>query len=55
MMWLAHADMTPAAVIGIFFGLYAFMFIGSQYQQVAILFMIVAVTAVIWSIWQKRG
>jgi hypothetical protein len=55
MMWLAHADMTTPAIVGIFFGLYIFMFVGIQYQQVSIAFIVLAISAVIWSIWQKRG
>ena len=55
MMWLAHADMVPAAGVGIFFGLYMFTFVGSEYQFVAIVLMAMAIASIIWSIWQKRG
>jgi hypothetical protein len=40
MMWITNADMVPAGVIGIFFGVYIFAFIGSQYGYVAVAFLI---------------
>lgn len=55
MMWIAHADMVPAAIIGIFFGLYISFYIGGSYFNVGLLFIGIAFTSVIWSLAQKRG
>lgn len=55
MMWITNADMVPAGVIGIFFGVYIFAFIGSQYGYVAVAFIIISVASIAWSMWQKRG
>jgi len=55
MMWLAHADMTAAAAVGIIFSLYVFFYIPYEWQSVAILCMVIAGAALIWSVWQKRG
>lgn len=55
MMWIAHADMVPAAIVGFFFALYIFAYIGNQYAFAAIGCMMIAATSIIWSIWQKRG
>jgi hypothetical protein len=55
MMWIAHADMVPAAIVGMFFGLYVFAYVGSQYSYIGIVFMAIAVASMVWSMWLKRG
>ena len=54
MMWITHADMTPTAIVGIFFGLYVFAYIGTQYAYTAIVFMAIAFSAILWSMWRGR-
>jgi uncharacterized membrane protein YfcA len=54
MMWLAHADMVPAAILGIFFGLYVFAFIPDNYSYVAIAMIMLAATVILLQVWQKR-
>jgi hypothetical protein len=55
MMWIAHADMTAAAVVGFIIGVYVVGFLGSQYMGLGIAMMCIAVAAEIWSLLQKRG
>lgn len=54
MMWLAHADMVPAAILGIFFGIYVFAFIPDVGSYVAIAFICLAATVILLQVWQKR-
>jgi hypothetical protein len=54
MMWLAHADMVPAAILGIFFGLYVFAFIPDNYSYIAIAMIMLAATVILLQVWQKR-
>jgi hypothetical protein len=53
MMWVAFSDIIPVAIVGIFFGLYVFAYIGAQYQGLAILFIAISVAGVLWGLWQK--
>jgi hypothetical protein len=53
MMWISHADMTVPGFLGILLGLFVFGYIGSQYTFVAIGFMAIGITAMVWSISQK--
>ena len=55
MMWIVHADMVPAGIIGLLLGVYIFGFIGSSYAYLGILFMVISGATIIWSLWQKRG
>lgn len=55
MMWIAHADMVPAAIVGMFFGLYCFAYVGPQFAYVGIVLMCVAIASMIWSMYLKRG
>lgn len=55
MMWITNSDMVPAGVIGIFFGAYIFGFVGSQFAYVGIVFIVIAISSIVWSMWQKRG
>jgi hypothetical protein len=55
MLWLAHADMTAPAVIGVFIGIYVFAFVGSQYMYLGIVFIAISLATLVWSAWQKRG
>jgi hypothetical protein len=55
MMWIAHADMTAAGVIGIFLAIYVYAFIGSQYALLSTGFICISIAAILWSIFQKRG
>jgi hypothetical protein len=55
MMWIVHSDMVPAAIVGIFFGLYISFYIGAQYFFVGLLFIVLALTTIVWSMAQKRG
>jgi hypothetical protein len=55
MMWLAHADMTPAAILGLFFGLYIFIFIPEIWQNQAIFMMVIGICGILYSMYQKRG
>jgi hypothetical protein len=54
MMYLAHADMVPAAVVGIFFGLYAFAFLEPSWQFGSLAVIGIALTAILLQVWQKR-
>ena len=54
MMWVGHADVVPASIVGIFFGLYVFAYIGDDLAWVGILMMMVGLGTVIWSLWQRR-
>lgn len=54
MLWISQGEAVPAAVIGLFFGLYVFAYIGSQYQILGIAIAMVSIATVIWSIWQNR-
>lgn len=53
MMWVAFSDVVPVGICGIFFGLYVFAYIGSQYQGLAVLFIGISVAATLWGLWQK--
>jgi len=53
MMWVAFSDIIPVAIVGIFFGLYVFAYVGSQYQALAVLFIGLSVAGVLWGLWQK--
>jgi len=53
MMWVAFSDIIPVAIVGIFFGLYVFAYIGTQYQGLAVLFIGISVAGVLWGLWQK--
>jgi hypothetical protein len=55
MMWITHADLLPAALVGIFFGLYVFVYIGDQYYWLGLLMIGVAIAAVLLSVYQKRA
>lgn len=55
MMWIGHADVVPAAILGVFFGLYVYAYIGDQYQFIGIAFIGIALSSIVWSLWQKRG
>lgn len=55
MMWITHADMVPAGIVGIFFGLYITFFVGDVYFWVGIALMALAITTVLWSLSQRRG
>ena len=54
MMWLAHADMVPAALLGIFIALYAFLFIPDIWKFQAVFFIVLGITAVIVGIYLRR-
>ncbi len=54
MMWITHTDMLPAAVVGIFMGLYIIGFVGSQYFGAGIAMIAIAITGVIFSVWIRR-
>lgn len=54
MMWLTHSDVVPAAVLGLFLGIYIVGFIGPQYMVIGVAVMAVAVTSIIWSLWLRR-
>jgi hypothetical protein len=54
MMWIAHADMVPAGLLGIFFALYAFMFIPDIWQMSSVFFIVLGATAVIMGIYLRR-
>lgn len=53
MMWVAFSDLIPVAIIGIFFGLYVFAYVGSQYQWIGILFIGLSIAGVMWGLWQR--
>jgi len=55
MMWITHADMVPAAIVGIFFGLYISFYVGNQFFYTGLLFIGLALTVIVWSLAQKRG
>ena len=54
MMWITHADMLPAAVIGMFLGIYILGFVGVQYMGMGIALIVLAVATVIWSVFIRR-
>jgi hypothetical protein len=53
MMWVAHADMYPAAIIGVFFGIYVFARIPDQYSYVGVAILCVAATGIIIETWRR--
>lgn len=58
MMWLSYADMVPAAIVGIFFGIYVFTYVAAgstTVMTIGIAMMVLAMVSMIWSMWQKRG
>jgi hypothetical protein len=55
MMWITHADVVPTAIVGIFFGLYVSFYIGDNFYAVGLLFIAIALTTIVWSLWQRRG
>lgn len=55
MMWITHADIVPAAIAWMFFGLYVLACLGSQCSYVVIVFIAVKVASVISLMWLKRG
>lgn len=55
MMWITHADIVPTALVGIFFGVYIFAYIGNEYYFVGLAFIAVAIASILWSLYQKRG
>ena len=55
MMWITHADVVPAAIVGIFLGLYVAYFVSGVYFMVGMIFVAVALTTVIWSLALRRG
>lgn len=54
MMWLSHADMLPAACVAFLFGMYIAGFVGAQYMFYGMVLMVLAMTTVVWSLWQRR-
>lgn len=50
MMWVGHADMVPSAIIGFFFGLYVFHYIGDQYWFAGLAMMGIGTATVLWSL-----
>ena len=54
MMWLAHTDMMPASLVGIFIGLYVIGFIGNQYFGFAIAMIALSISGLLWSIYMRR-
>ena len=54
MMWVGHADVVPAATIAVFFGLYVVAYIGNQYFWIGILMMMVGLSTVLWSLYNRR-
>jgi hypothetical protein len=55
MMWITHADIVPAALVGLFFGIYVFAYIGDQYYFVGVLLIALAISSILYSLYQKRG
>lgn len=55
MMWIVHADMVPAAIVGIFFGLYISFYVSGNFFNVGLLFIGLSLTTIVWSLAQKRG
>jgi hypothetical protein len=54
MMWITHADMLPAAAIGIFMAVYILGFLGEQYMGMGIALIVLAIATAIWSIYIRR-
>lgn len=54
MMWLTHTDLVPAAMVGIFIGLYVVGFIGTQYFGFALALIALSIASIIWSIYLRR-
>ena len=54
MMWINHSDMLPAAIVGIFMGLYVIGFVETQYMGIGIALIVLAITSVVWSVWIRR-
>ena len=54
MMYLAHADVVPAAVVGIFFGLYAFAFFEPSWVFGSLAIIAIMMTLILLQVWQKR-
>lgn len=54
-MWVAQKDMVPAGIVGIFIGLYVFAYIGNEYLFFGMAMIAIAITSIVWSLYQKRG
>ena len=54
MMFLAHVETLPAAVVGIFMGIYIFGFIGEQYAGLGVAIMAASITLAIAGTWLRR-
>lgn len=55
MMWITHADMVPAGIVGVFFGVYIAFFINDAYFWVGIALIALAMSTVLWSLYLRRG
>jgi hypothetical protein len=53
MMWIAGADMTMAAIVGMLFSLYVFAKMPEQYIIFAIGAMCVCIAALLWSLYKR--
>lgn len=55
MMWIGHADMVPASIVGIFFGLYIFAFVGAEFQYIGVVLIGLSIASMVWSMYMRRG
>jgi len=53
--WFSHSDLLPAGIFGLFFAAFAYGYLPSNYFFVAIVFALISVVSVVWSLYQKRG
>jgi len=54
-MWITHADMVPASIVGIFFGVYIAFYVSGSFMGVGGLFIVIGTATILWSMSQKRG
>jgi len=54
-MFLGHKDIVPAGAFGIFFGLYIVAFVPSQWSFFGWVFIALAATSVVWSLWRSKA
>jgi len=52
MMWVAFSDIVPVGICGVFFGLYVFAYIGTQWQWLGVVFIVLSIVTVILGLWR---
>jgi hypothetical protein len=53
MMWIVQADMTMPAIVGMFFSLYVFAKLPSQYILFGVGCFVICIAALLWSLYKR--